>query len=131
MELKSAKGVRRIYNNVEYDKVENEKLIIFNEYLKKHKHELPLRYYSQFHTIDINKIIEYSWSEAMNLRFLQANAYKNDKTWNNIRDHLAWRKEKIPIQWNSNIETFLVIFNRLTNSHMNQIELWNTLYSWT
>ena len=56
------------------------------------------------------------WNEAMNLRFLQANAYKNDKTWNNIREHLAWRKEKSPIQWSSNIETFLVILIRLTNS---------------
>ena len=46
----------------------------------------------------------------MNLRFLQANGYKNDKSWNSIYDYLAWKKEKLPIQWNSKIETFLVNF---------------------
>ena len=46
----------------------------------------------------------------MSLRFLQANGYKYDKSWNSIKDYSVWRKEKLPIQFNSKIETFLVNF---------------------
>jgi hypothetical protein len=88
-DIVTANGLRRIFYNVEYDDNEKKKMQLFKEYCVKQKYDLgPF------------------FNDAVVLRFLHANTFKNDKTLQTIKQHDEWRKEKLPMQVNANIESF-------------------------
>jgi len=89
-EIKTAQGMRRIFNNVEFDQKEKEKIESFKTHCPKNKHTLtPL------------------WVDAMILRFLQANGFKNDKTLHSVIAYDDFRKQKLPMKRNPKIESFI------------------------
>jgi len=89
--IKNDQGVRLFFDgNMKYDETEHKQIATFKAYCEKQ-----------------NYVIPEMWTDNMLLRFLYANAFKNEKMLNAVKEHTAWREQKIPATFTESVKAFL------------------------
>jgi len=90
-EIKNTAGVRLIFDgNTKFDDYETKMVGQFKAYAQKNSYTLKSL-----------------WTDNMIVRFLQANAFKLDKTLTCIKDHTSWRESKPTVELTEPVRKFL------------------------